>query len=255
MKKGEYERMFQFENWYWWYQGLHALVQTVVQSFASDGPLSILDAGCGTGRMLEMIGDYCRTEGFDSSVDAIEWCRNRDLSHCRQIDLNRWEPESGRWDVIISLDVLCCEGVQDDHAVLGKFHRALAAGGSLILNLPAFPFLRRNHDVAVSSVRRYRRKKVTRELEALGFRIRYAGYRLPLLFAFLLIKKPIERMLHPGRLESDLRPLSSSLNRLLFGYHRLENSLIRRGIRFPFGSSLFLIAAKDPQRGGSRWKK
>jgi SAM-dependent methyltransferase len=251
MKKSEYDRMFQFEDWYWWYQGLHALVQTVLREAAGGGPLSVLDAGCGTGRMLEMLGDCGRTEGFDSSADAIEWCRHRGLVHCQQMDLNRWEPEACRWDVIISLDVLCCEGVQDDHAVLEKFHGALTPGGILVLNLPAFPLLRRAHDVAVSSVRRYRRKEVTRELESLGFGIRSSGYRLPPLFAFLLIKKMIENIFHSGRLESDLRPLPSALNRLLFGYHRLENSLIRRGVRFPFGSSLFLLAVKNPQTGGS----
>ena len=251
MNKNEYDRMFRFEDWYWWYQGLHALVQAVIREAAQSGPLSILDAGCGTGRMLEMIGDYGRAEGFDFSADAIEWCRHRDLPDCRQMDLNRWEPEAGRWDVIVSLDVLCCEGVEDDRAVLEKFYRALAAGGILILNLPAFPLLRRTHDAAVSSVRRYRRKRVIRELESLGFGIRYAGYRLPPLFAFLLIKKTIEKIFRPGQLESDLRPLPSVLNRMLFGYHRLENGLIRRGIRFPFGSSLFLIAAKNSLTGGA----
>ncbi|MDP2915610.1 MAG: class I SAM-dependent methyltransferase [Candidatus Aminicenantes bacterium] len=245
MKRHEYERMFQFEDWYWWYRGLHELVDSAVKRFTPDRSPSILDAGCGTGRTMELLGSRGQVEGFDFSAAAVDLCRQRGVPDCRIMDLNAWDPEADRWDVIISLDVICCSGVRDDRAILDKFYRALAGNGLLIMNLPAFPLLRRTHDLAVSIARRYRRKDLVRDLEARGFRLVYAGYRLPPLFLAMLAKKIIEKISKPRNIESDLRPLPRPLNDWLLGYHRLENRLILRGMRFPFGSSLFVVAAKN----------
>jgi len=279
MKRHEYERMFQFEDWYWWYRGLHELVGSAVKRFTPDRSPSILDAGCGTGRMMEFLGSrgqvkgrafgsplardlYPRAstaevdprampgapaavEGFDFSAAAVDLCRQRGVPDCRILDLSAWDPEADRWDVIISLDVISDSGVRDDRAILEKFHRALAGNGFLIMNLPAFPLLCRTHDLAVAIARRYRRKELVRDLEARGFRVVYAGYRLPPLFLAMLAKRIIEKLSRSRNIESDLRPLPRPLNAWLLGYHRLENRWILRGRRFPFGSSLFVVAAKN----------
>jgi SAM-dependent methyltransferase len=247
MERNEYEKMFQFENWYWWYRGLHELVCSQVQRFKTDQAPAILDAGCGTGRMIELLGVYGHIEGFDFSAAAIEYCRQRGLRDCRTLDLNEWDPEADRWDIIISLDVICCSGIHDDRIILEKFRRALVENGILIMNLPAFWLLRRAHDRAVSSVRRYHKKDLVGELAALGFRVPYAGYRLPPLFVVIWLKKMVEKISKPQKIESDLRPLPRLLNDLLVGYHRMENTLIRWGVRFPFGSSLFVVAVKNAE--------
>ena len=245
MKRHEYERMCQFEDWYWWYRGLHELVCAEVKGSVPGRSPAILDAGCGTGRTMELLKSQGHVEGFDFSDAAIDLCRQRGLPDCRTMDLNAWDPEAERWDMIISLDVISDSGVRDDRAILEKFHRALAGNGFLIMNLPAFPLLRRTHDLAVSVARRYRRKDLVRDLEARGFRVVYAGYRLLPLFFVLLTKKTIERISRTHKIESDLRPLPRPLNAWLLGCHRLENRLILRGKRFPFGSSLFIVAAKN----------
>ena len=77
----------------------------------------------------------------------------------------------------------------------------------------------------------------------LGFLPVRAGYRLPLLFLAILVRRSFERP-HAGPAESDLRPLPEWLNRLLWAGHRLENRLFAWGVPFPFGSSLFLVCRK-----------
>jgi SAM-dependent methyltransferase len=248
MERNEYEKMFLFENWYWWYRGLHELVSSQVQRVRASQAPAILDAGCGTGRMMELLGAYGHIEGFDFSAAAIEFCRQRGLRDCRVLDLDEWDPETGRWDIIISLDVICCSGIHNDRIILEKFRRALVEHGILIMNLPAFALLRRAHDQAVSSVRRYRKNDLVGALAALGFRVPYAGYRLPPLFVVMGLKKMVENISPSPKIESDLRPLPRLLNDLLLGYHRLENTLIRGGVRFPFGSSLFVVAVKDAEK-------
>jgi SAM-dependent methyltransferase len=244
MEKNEYDKMFRFEDWYWWYRGLHELVLAEVRKYRLGLKSAVLDAGCGTGRLMELLQGEGRVEGFDYSPEAVERCRQRGIRACRTMDLTEWEPEEGLREVIISLDVLCCSGVRDDEAALKKFHRALAGGGILILNLPAFPLLRRAHDLAVSSVRRYRKRAFVRQLEALGFRVLYAGYRLPPLFLAMLAVKTLENLSSKKTIESDLRPLPPLINSVLLAWHWMENRLVRRGVQFPFGSSLFVVARK-----------
>jgi SAM-dependent methyltransferase len=263
MIKEEYDKMYEYENHYWWYRGLHELVRYYVaragevkkrrneRNEANGEELKIFDAGCGTGRMLELLDEYGTAEGVDYSPKAVALCRERGLRRVETGDLNRWAPPGDVYDVIISNDVICTSGVADDLAVLRKFHAALKPGGWLVLNFPAFAVLRRMHDIAVSGIRRYRKRKTVRALEDMGFGIVRANYRLPALFVFILMQKYVLGLFPGGenkKVTSDLKPLPSWLNRLLFFLNRLENRLFTCGIPFLFGSSLFVVCEK--QGGG-----
>ena len=249
MEKNEYYKMYQFENDYWWYQGLHHLIHSFVDKHYKKNnqePLTIFDAGCGTGRMMELLKDYGNTEGIDYAEEALELCKKRGVTNVKQGDLNQWQGKTEHYDIIISSDVLSNSGVNDDLAVVESFHRALKPGGLLLLNLPAFELIRREHDAAIFGKRRYRKYRFNRKLKERGFGIKRSSYRLPLLFFFLLLQKPFDKPVASHEAQSDLKPLSKGLNSTLLLMHRIENSLIRRGIPLLLGSSLFIAAQKPP---------
>lgn len=260
MKHIEYRKMFEFENEYWWYRGLHELICSFIATEKTSRikknkqVLHVLDAGCGTGRMMELLQTEIlkskdTIEGFDYSHDAVAFCRERGLKGVRQEDLNHWSPKQNKYDVIISSDVISNAGVQDDMEVLEMFYKALKADGMLILNLPAFELLFRRHDAAISGARRYRKKYILPKLRNMGFTVERASYRLPLLFYFLMLRKFLferysSKERNPGAVDSDLQPLPPLVNNLMLGMNRLENLLIRW--KFPVfpGSSLFLVLRK-----------
>jgi SAM-dependent methyltransferase len=247
MKKNEYYKMFEFENDYWWYRGLHELTRRCVAKFKpakSNEESRILDAGCGTGRMMEMLEGYGILEGIDHWEEAISLCKKRGLKNVQKGDLNTWEPPVEAYDVIISNDVIYISTIADDMAVVAKFHRALKKQGILILNLPAFNVLRRKHDIAVFGVRRYRERRTLGPLKKIGFEPVIASYRLPWLFFIMLLQKYVVDRLSKGEVESDLKVLPSFINSFFLGMHRLENKIITAGIPLPFGSSLFLVCRK-----------
>ncbi|MGD2087516.1 MAG: class I SAM-dependent methyltransferase [Candidatus Aminicenantes bacterium] len=247
MKKNEYHKMFEFENDYWWYRGLHELTRHYVVRFKhkkSNEELKILDAGCGTGRMMELLEGYGIVEGIDHWEEAIFLCKKRGLKNIQKGDLNTWEPPAEVYDVIISNDVIYISTIADDMAVVEKFHRALKKNGILILNLPAFKVLQRKHDIAVFGVRRYRKKMTLRQLKEIGFVPVHASYRLPPLFFIMLVQKYVVDRLSKGEVESDLKELPYFINSFLLWMHRLENKIITAGIPLPFGSSLFLVCRK-----------
>ena len=246
MEKPEYEIMFSAENTYWWYCGLHELVALFLKQFSASlsRPPLILDAGCGTGRMLEIAREYGSTEGFDFSEEALHFCRRRGLTGVSRRDLSVWEPPHETYDCIISLDVLCHRDAGGENRAFSKFHAALKPGGLLMLNLPAFEILRRNHDAAVHTVKRFTKKETMSSLSSAGFAIVKATYRLPHFFFVMLAKKAMERIFPSAEIRSDLGVLPQWLNRLLLFLHRVENFIIFFWMPLPLGSSLFIAARK-----------
>lgn len=245
MKDSEYAQMYALEKEFWWYKGLHELVETFLRQHSrGQGRCEMLDAGCGTGRMMQVASRYGTVHGMDHAREAVLFCAKNDLENVSCQDLNTWEPEAGRYDMVISLDVLYHAGVHDDAHVVRKFHQALKDDGLCIVNLPAFPVLFRNHDLAVHTKRRYRKKAAVRMFENAGFVIHLATYRLPHLFLVILAKKAVQYFFGPQD-KSDLQELPAWLNTCLFRMAQAENRLITSGVPMPFGSSLFLVAGKQ----------
>ena len=118
MEKNEYRKMYQFEDNYWWYKGLHELVEHYVKKESYNKILKIFDAGCGTGKMLSILKKYGDVKGIDYSKDAIDFCRKRKLDNVEIKDLNTWSSNGELYDIIVCLDVLYHSGIKDDMYIL-----------------------------------------------------------------------------------------------------------------------------------------
>ena len=245
MKKQEYTTMFEFEDNYWWYISLHKLIKYYIDYYSHQNKDQvILDAGCGTGKMLELLSDYAHTEGFDLSEDAIAYAKKRNLNNIKLQDINTWQSEHERYSFIISADVICSIGIKDDLEILKNFYDSLQKNGKVILNLPAFKSLKRRHDKAVYIAKRYNRKTLKNELKEIGFKINVATYRYSFLYFALKFKKIFEKEISQDDVESDLKPIPSWLNKLMLLFMNIESFFIKNNIFLPFGSSLFIIAEK-----------
>ena len=159
MNLAEYRRMFEVEDIHWWYVGLHDLILRSVkmESHLIGRPLQILDAGCGTGRLLQRLSEYGDAEGCDASEEAVRYCHMRGVK-AEVADLNELHLKADSYDVITSIDVLYHAGIKDDVDVLKRFYTGLKPGGVLIINLVAFESLRSSHDIAVHTRERYSRQ-------------------------------------------------------------------------------------------------
>lgn len=244
MWKQEYTNMFELEDNYWWYRGLHELIERFVRARSQKGRPIILDAGCGSGKLMTILSRYGEVSGFDFSDEAIRYSKQRGLEWVSKQDLNQWEPSPDAYDIVTCIDVLCHGAVRDVASVMRKFHRCLRKEGRLILNLPAFEILKRHHDIVVNTVRRCRRKEFGLLLEREGFEVELSSYRLPHLFVIILVRKLIARLESQRPPRSDLKAMPPFMNSFFLYKHRIENMLIYRGLPIPFGSSLFVIASK-----------
>lgn len=242
MRPDEYTNMFALEDRFWWYRGIHDLILGYLKKRPAPR-LSILDAGCGTGKLMTLLAPLGDVSGIDASEQALQYCRERALSSVEIVDLNSWSPTT-TYDVITCIDVLCHESVRDIGAVLDRFRDGLRPNGVLILNLPAFESLRREHDTVVQTVRRLRKEDLLPLLQKRGFEITLSTYRLPALYLMIRIRKAFARGSDAGAPQSDLKLISPLLDRLLWWMNWLENRATLAGLRFPVGSSLFVVARK-----------
>jgi SAM-dependent methyltransferase len=181
---------------------------------------------------------------LDSSPQALERCRARGCRLLARASVNDIGLRSGSFDVVTSHDVLYFEGV-DDQRAMAEFARVLAAGGVLVLNLPAFEFLRGAHDEFVSTRRRYTRGDVARLVCGAGLEVVRTTYWNAALFPAVAVVRRL-RKTRTQTPESDLRPIPAALNRVLYALLRLEAAWLRYG-PLPFGTSVLCIARK-PQR-------
>lgn len=247
MRDAEYGTMFAAEETHWWYASLHRLIRDVVAGERSrKGPLEIFDAGCGTGRLCQLLSEFGAVSGCDISPLAVGRCLERGLSAISLLDLNEREIGRSRYDVICSIDVLYHQWVRDEAAVLKKLGDALRPGGVLIFQSPAFRFLRSRHDAAVLTERRYTTKQVRKLLEEAGLVVERITYRIfflfPVIAAYRLVLKPFAARSGADAV-SDVSMPPRPINRLLLKVHLLENALLKRH-SLPFGTSVFAVARK-----------
>jgi SAM-dependent methyltransferase len=243
MRIDEYTNMYALEDRFWWYRGIHHLILGYLRK-RSSARIHILDAGCGTGKLMTLLAHMGEVEGIDASEQALQYCRERGLEGVEIVDLNLWSPAASSYDVITCIDVLCHESVRDIGSVLDQFQRGLRSGGILILNLPAFESLRREHDQVVQTVRRLREEDLLPLLRERDFEIELSTYRLPVLYYAIRLRKTLSPPRAHGAPESDLRMIPPVVDSLLWWMNWMENRAILAGLRLPVGSSLFVVARK-----------
>jgi SAM-dependent methyltransferase len=243
MNPAEYAAMFSVEDRHWWYVGVRREVERSLADLrpAGGGPLRILDAGCGTGGLLANLRTSAWRAGVEISSHGIRLARTRRGGVLAQASVAALPFADETFDAVVSIDVLCHSGVEDRQAV-EEAARVLRPGGRLLVQVPAFDWLRGEHDAAVWTKRRYRRAEITRLLSSAGLATRRSSYRNSLLFPAAAIARLSKR----GRASrvharSDVRAVPAPINLLLSGILALERRL---RISLPFGLSVFCVGEK-----------
>ncbi|MBS1710425.1 MAG: methyltransferase domain-containing protein [Armatimonadetes bacterium] len=239
MNPGEYRKMRDLEDHYWWFVSRRELALSLLDHHVGDQPL-ILDVGCGTGAVLTELGRRGTAVGVDLSHDALSFSKSRGLALLVYANAEQLPFADATFDAVVSLDTI--EHVPGHEAAAAEVFRVLKPGGVFVMNVPAFAWLWGPHDIALMHQRRYTRAMVRGLLADSGFTILKLSYSVFLLFPAVVARRLAEKM-QGGEPKVKLPRFSPFWNRLLLAVMRLEAALFRR-MDLPWGSSVVCVAQK-----------
>ncbi|MBR0648937.1 class I SAM-dependent methyltransferase [Roseomonas terrae] len=241
MEPAEYDLMDAAEERMWWYRALHARVTDALRRRPGpDG--AVLDAGCGTGGLLRRLSALGRPlAGLDYHPAAAARAAAKSGVVAAAGDANRLPFADGAFAALTSCDVLCHRAV-DPATALTEFRRVLVPGGTLVLNLPAYQWLRSAHDVRVHNDRRFTARQGRALLAAAGFAAVEARYWNALLLPLMVLQRKILRSDEAAK--SDVAPFPPWLDATLHATTAIERAAGRAGLRYPAGGSILLVATR-----------
>jgi SAM-dependent methyltransferase len=242
MEEQLYRKFYEIEQKHWWFVARQRIVEHIIQRRLGlpDGA-TVLDVGCGTGAILEVLSRRFEAYGTDTSALAVELCGKRGLKNVYQCTLDTFPHPDMRFDLITLLDVI--EHIEDDAAVLRQVRGYLRPGGSFIITVPAYQWLWTSHDEVNHHKRRYVRSHLKGVLERAGLKVSMISYFNTLLFPAALVERLVKRALRSGD-DSALKVPQRPVNSLLSSLFASERHLLGR-IPLPFGLSIVALGTTE----------
>ncbi len=247
MKHEEYERMYRFEDGYWWFVARRHLIISLIEShYPRDGRLRILDIGCGTGKMLDELAAFGDVVGADFSPEALQFCVTRGVgADLARADARRLPFADGAFDVVTAMDII--EHIDDDKAASSEIFRVLRPGGRLLVTVPAFTSLWSEHDEALHHHRRYTVPRLKDLFQRVGLAVDRVSYTVTTLFPAIWAYRQVSNLLPQrrgdGEKQANLVHFSEPVNAALLSLSRWETRLVHR-LNMPFGVSVVCVARK-----------
>ena len=126
MHESEFRTMLDQSQRHWWYRGRRRIVRDVLDTLPLPSPARILDAGCGSGAMLDELARYGKVWGVEPhplGVAAAHRAGHPTVTRARVEELPFGADE---FDLVACLDVI--EHTPDDAAALAELHRVTRPG-------------------------------------------------------------------------------------------------------------------------------
>lgn len=238
MERTVYDRMNELEQSHWWFVGRRRIIAALIVRFLpKGGKANILEAGCGSGGNLAMLGSLGTVDAFEYDADARQHATEKSGLDVRFGALPDDLPFADRrYDLIGLFDVL--EHVEADTASLAALAARLSDKGVILVTVPAFPFLWSRHDERHHHFRRYTRKTLAEVAAKAGLKVRYSSYFNFFLFPAAVATRALKRL--TGSETPDDSMPSGWVNGVLTRVFGAERHLVGR-LRLPFGLSLAAV--------------
>ena len=237
-----YARMGTQEETHWWFAARREIVARLISKHCNlpNNP-KILEAGCGTGGNLDLLGSFGKLDAFEFDETSRNTAQKKSgmvISFGALPDDAPFPDE--KYDLIALLDVL--EHIGPDQASLTALGAKLGAGGRILVTVPAMPWLWSKHDEVHHHFRRYTRKSLRMVAKQSGLEVVRCSYFNFLLFPLAVIKRFADKLSSSN--EPDDKIPSPWLNTLLYRIFRVERHVIG-AVPMPWGLSLFIILKKQ----------
>ncbi|MBF0353627.1 MAG: class I SAM-dependent methyltransferase [Alphaproteobacteria bacterium] len=207
---------------------------------------SFMEMGCGTGYVLKGLREAwpnLHLLGTDIYVEGLATARKRLPGPVELIQADGMSlPFRNEFDVVGAFDVV--EHIDDDVGVLQEMARAVRPGGGVMVIVPQHKFMWSRVDDLAQHKRRYSRRQLNEAARKAGLQIirtmTFAAWTFPFQMA--------SRMLSKQKGDTLAEVLELHMHPLVHGSFKLmldaEFNTLRRGVNYPFGASLMLVARR-----------
>jgi SAM-dependent methyltransferase len=250
MERQHYLNIARVEETNWWYRGKRELLTALLTPYIEPG-MSILDVGCGTGRLLEEVCRKTGARGYGIEPDkqfAALAARSFPKNLYRgNLDSFVGKGRKTAWpvtfDVVLCVDTL--EHIRDDRRAISRLVRLLKSDGLLVIFSPAFSLLWSRLDIVSHHYRRYTAGQLRQLTDRTPLSITRLTYTNCLLFFPIILVRLLSKiagrsvLVDPTGLQPLAKPINELFYRLFFG-----ESFWLRYLSLPVGSSILMIARK-----------
>jgi len=247
--------LFEIEARHFWFRARNKMIGSLIEDETRHYPegYSVLEIGCGTGNVLQLLEKVCRKGcviGMDLFYEALTFARQRVSCSLVQGDLHA-SPFAAQFQIVGMFDVL--EHLSDDRAVLRDVYAMLAPGGLLFLTVPANPSLWSYFDEASHHARRYLLADLNQKLLETGFQIEQISYYMVSILPLVWAERKLQGKNPPKNVDSEQAAHDMTVNdlKIIPGINEIlgwlltgETWCLKRKIRLPAGTSLMAMARK-----------
>jgi len=220
---------------HFWFKAKTGLID-YLSSVPQSNTKKILSVGVGTGEDLPTLSKLGSVYAIDIDAQALAMVPDHVVVEKKLADACNLPYPDGFFDMVAAFDVM--EHVADDQKMVDEIYRVLKPGGSYIFTVPAFNFLFSAHDRALHHYRRYNKKMVKKLFT--NFTCTTLGYWL----FFMFVPASIAR-LATKKSTGQMFSLPALINALCYKVLALENWMLRKGFKFPFGLTLYGVYKKN----------
>lgn len=236
-----YEKVAEMQFKHWWFEGRRRVLDTVISLLNLPKDSEILEAGCGAGANLEMLGRYGKVYGFEPYEFMREYSQKIANADVKDGILPGGVPFAQKFDLVCALDVI--EHIENDTESLKSLCEATKPGGYAVFTVPAYMFMWSKHDERNHHFRRYTIKTFRAALEGSGYEIAKISYYNTLLFPAAFCVRMLKSALKHEN-EDDLKmPSMAPMNTLLTNIFSSERHILKYS-SMPFGLSVIAVCKK-----------
>lgn len=243
MSPDAYVEMAGTQATHWWYVARRQILRAQIEQLNLPAGADILEIGSGTGANLDLLAEFGNVVALEMRAEAIALAQERCGNAARPVSMRQGTcPQdlptlSQKFDLICLFDVL--EHIEQDSESLAQLALLLKPAGTLMLTVPAYPWMWGPHDVHVHHKRRYTKRTLTDRCTHAGLSISRMSHFNTVLFPLAVIGRLIEKV--SGEQGSATRTPPARVNALFTRAFAFETHLLDR-MRLPFGLSIMLLA-------------
>jgi len=247
MNPAEFDNIAAAERDMWWYRGMRDILFGMLDPVARAGQFGrVLDAGCGTGYLSQVLSERYgwRMVPMDSDAAGLRYAGGFGAERLVRGNVAALPFAGASFDALLSIDVISHLDRGVEHQTFAEFARVLKPDGWLVVRSAAFDALRSRHSEFIHEAQRFSRGRLVGALKHAGFRVERATYANSLLLPVALFKFRVWEPLTRAEAASGLQAVSRWMDRMLYLPLRMEAGWIGTGRSIPVGQSVIVIARK-----------